>query len=136
MVLSNSIEQCAPLVTKLVRRPPAPWLTDNIKKDMKDRDNILMRLKKDRSNVLIQEEYKIKKKTIKSSIHKSKAQYFQDKFRECGSNTTKKWKIVKDLLPENYSKSNKFQDGAQKSEEFNEFFVNVGQQTFQNSRKN
>ena len=61
------LDKCAPLVTKQVRRPPAPWINESVKKLMSQRDSTQLRLKNDRHNVLLQDEYKALKKTSKNA---------------------------------------------------------------------
>ena len=34
------LDSCAPIVTKKIYRPPAPWITEEIKKEMEYRDNL------------------------------------------------------------------------------------------------
>ena len=57
-VLGNTINNCAPEVTSLIRRPPAPWIDGNVKKIIKERDQIQRLLKEDTLNLNLREEYK------------------------------------------------------------------------------
>ena len=34
------LDSCAPVVSKKIYRPPAPWMTDEIKREMEYRDNL------------------------------------------------------------------------------------------------
>ncbi len=54
---------CAPLVTRKVRRPPAPWINANLLDLMQKRNNMQKYLKKDRHNVRLQEKYDSEKKS-------------------------------------------------------------------------
>ena len=135
-VMNDCIDNCAPTVTKLISRPPAPWIDQNIKTDMKVRDEINRCLKADRENLALQIEHKERKKAVKSSLHMAKTKYFQEEFEKCGRNTTKKWKVAKKLIPENRNKSNKqmFSNVQDKVEKFNQFFSQVGEETFRKTQ--
>ena len=49
-VFRNSLDECAPIVTKEIRRPFAPWITEDIRSSMKQRDETRRILKGDRNN--------------------------------------------------------------------------------------
>ena len=127
-VMNNTIDSIAPMVTKLVRRPPAPWMNENLKTAIKERDHTRSNLKTDRLNVVLQEEYKSKKKSVKSNIHKAKTEYYQHQFKNCGKDTSKMWKVVKHLIPNNTNQSKAYHQGniTDKVEEFNDFFPMLG----------
>lgn len=55
------LDHCAPIVTKEIKRPYAPWINDDIKAVMKVRDNLQKSLKINRCNVALQKQYKIKR---------------------------------------------------------------------------
>ena len=83
-VMNESIDRCAPLITRQIKRPPAPWIDENIRIAMKERDELNKRLKLDRDNLALQTVHKEKKNAVKSSLHKAKAKYFLDEFEKCG----------------------------------------------------
>ncbi len=49
-IIMESLSECAPFVTKIVRRPPAPWMTDDIKLMIEVRNSLQNHLKNDRHN--------------------------------------------------------------------------------------
>lgn len=49
---------CAANVTKVIRRPPVTWVSDNIRCAIKVRNNVHNKLKLDCYNTTLQEEYK------------------------------------------------------------------------------
>ena len=136
-VMNDCIDNCAPVVTRNINRPPAPWIDQNIKTAMKQRDEIKKRLKIDRQNLALQAEHKERKNAVKSSLYRAKANYFQNEFEKCGKNTTKKWKVAKKLIPENSKNSNKqvFDDIQSIAEQFNEFFSMVGKETYNKTQE-
>ena len=75
-VMDSSIDRCAPIVTKQINRPPAPWIDESLKNAMKERDEISKLLKMDRRNLVLEAEHKEKKKAVKSHLHKAKIRYF------------------------------------------------------------
>ena len=82
--------------------------------------------------------YKSKKRQVKNSINRAKSTYFKEKFRNCGNSTSKKWKTVKELIPDKKSQSNSHNHDSipEKADEFNEFFSSVGQVTFEKTQEN
>ena len=44
----NCLDSCAPVVTKIVHRPPAPWMNDDIRNEMHNRN--LLRRRRDLTN--------------------------------------------------------------------------------------
>jgi len=39
-IFNDCLDTCAPIVTKVIRRPPAPWITDDIKAAITNRDRL------------------------------------------------------------------------------------------------
>ena len=136
-VFVNVLDSRAPIITKQVKRPPAPWITEEIKGAMKNRDNIHKELKKNRQNQILQDQYKNEKKRVKRILQNAKSSYFRDQFQNCRGNSSKMWKTIKKVVPAN-NKADKlnFEDNLSKAEEFNEFFSNVGKTAYEKSRMN
>ena len=61
-VLNRCIDNCAPLQTKEIFRPPAPWITDDIKESRKKRDKLQKDVKQDSDNLMLRDSYKEKRK--------------------------------------------------------------------------
>ena len=95
-VMNRCIDSCAPIITRQINRPPAPWIDQNLKMAMKKRDEIGKKLKEDRQNHILKIEHKERKKTVKYNLFQAKEKYFQEEFEKCGNNMTKKWKVAKD----------------------------------------
>ncbi len=72
---TDCLDECAPYVTKEIRRPHTPWMNDDLKEAMKLRNEAQERLKFDRINIALQEQYKREKKHVKTLIAKTKTQY-------------------------------------------------------------
>ncbi len=52
-VFTSCLNQCAPVVTKVVNKPFAPWLNDEIRSAMATRNDLQSRLKQDRRNATL-----------------------------------------------------------------------------------
>jgi len=65
----------------LITRPSAPWITDDIKAAMKDRDQLRKCIKANNFNMDLRHEYKAEKKRVKSLIDRSKKQYYREKIQ-------------------------------------------------------
>ncbi len=61
-VFHKCLDSCAPLVTKEVRRPFVPWITEDLKPLMQQSDCALKNLIEDRNNINLQTSYKNLKK--------------------------------------------------------------------------
>ena len=68
---NNCLNTCAPAVTKEITWPPAPWLTSDIKKSIQSRNETQMKLKENRSDEILQNQYKIEKKGVKTILNKA-----------------------------------------------------------------
>ena len=136
-VLTTAINDIAPVKTTLISRPPAPWMNSDIRKSLAERDKIHRLLKSDRYNPRLQETYKSKKRQVKKNINGAKSTYFKDELRNCGNNSSKKWKIAKQLIPDKKSNSNScmYDNVPEKANDFNEFFSNVGKVTYEETQR-
>ena len=127
-------------MTKEVKRPFAPWITDNLRALMQERNNVQQDLKYDRNNLFLREKYKALKKQVKKLLHESKSQYYNKALEENRGNTAATWRILKELLPESKNTSSIAQSfdvdmKSQKAEEYNKFFASVGENTFKKSQE-
>ena len=55
------LDICAPVTTKVMNRPPAPWITKDLKVLMQQGNQVQSRLKQDRTSTYLQNEYKTRK---------------------------------------------------------------------------
>lgn len=140
-VFTRSLDKCAPIVTKEIRRPSAPWMNDNIREAIKARNNAQIILKGNRYNITLQDQYKKLKKSVRLLINNAKTQHFHTKLLSCRGNTAATWKVIRDIVPNKKVKSTvcNFDNIETKAEEFNNFFANIGKTTnerAQNSLRN
>ena len=129
-VMINCIDSCAPVVTGEISRPPAPWITQDIKDSMKERDQLQMCTKADRYNSLLRENYKEQKKKVNSLITASRRDYFREEFRKNKYDIAASWKLAKKVISNNCNGKQTIPQNkdnlATKAENFNEFFSGIG----------
>ncbi len=133
---NKCLNECAPFVTKEVRRPFAPWMSDEVQNAINTRNNIHKKLKADRHNPILQEEYKQEKKKVKSLIENAKVNFYHEKFEENRGNISKIWKTIKEIVPstKNNVNTQTFDNEVEKAKEFNVHFANVGKVTFEKTQ--
>ena len=136
-VFIECLDECAPLVTNEITRPFAPWLDDNLKKCIAEKNELRSRLKDDRTNYFLNYEFKQTKKQVEYCIRGAKTKHFKNKFNDCRGDSGATWKVVEDMIPglRNKSKNTHFDEPLQKAEEFNNYFANVGENAFKKSQE-
>ena len=72
------LNKCAPLVTKEIKRPFAPWMNDSIREAMNIRNTTHVKLICDRHNTSLQEQYKPEKKHVKTLIDKCRTRHYRN----------------------------------------------------------
>ena len=137
-VFNECLSVCAPLVTRELKRPFAPWIDENLKALMRERNSIQNQLKNDRNNEQLRETYKTLKKHVKTLLHKSKSEYHNKKLDENKGNTAATWNILRQLIPKTKNcslvEANKV-EAKTMADNFNNFFTNVGKVTYERSQQ-
>ncbi len=77
-IFIECLDKCAPIVTKVVRRPSAPWMSDAICQAIEARNRVRTKLKGGSYNVSLQNEYKRKKKQVTTLIRNAKSYYYNE----------------------------------------------------------
>ena len=88
-ILSDSIDSIAPEQTIILTRPPAPWLNQDIKLAIAERDSLHKQLKNNNNDVDLRMRYKEKKKSTKLKMDKCEAEYFQNEYKKCQNDIKK-----------------------------------------------
>ena len=133
--LNDAVNDIAPEITSLVVRPPAPWITPSIRSAIIERDTIHNQLKIN-ENISLREEYREKKRMVKSSMIKSKIEYFHNEYQKAHKDIRKTWKVTKTLIPnKTHSQKYNFIDIGPKVEEFNDYFSKVGKEAFDKTQR-
>lgn len=140
-VFIKCLDLCAPFVTQEIRRPFAPWITEELKTIIQQKNDALKDLKKDRSNINLETNYKNLKKQVRSSIHHSKTEHYNGKLNNNRGNHKAIWKTIRELIPNNKNnakpqdKTDDKESKKQTANHFNTFFANVGKNTFEKSQR-
>ncbi len=122
------MDACAPCVTKQIKRPFSPWMSFCLREAMNLRDDTKKKLKSDRYNTALQEQYKHEKERVKTLIPECKVTYNGKKCLDNKGNISKTWATIKEIVPacKNHSREYNFDDESKKANEFNVHFANVG----------
>ena len=96
--LTNCIKTHAPITKKIVKGKPIPWLTENIKKLMNDRDGLLRKARKSKT-MDDWKNYKSMKNRVNNCINRAKSKYHKELLNENMSKPEKFWKHIKKLFP-------------------------------------
>ena len=81
------LDKCAPLVTRQILRPPAPWISEEIKSKIRERNQLQKNLKVDRKNTA---QRKLLIDTKRKDYYKNELQKSKD--------ISSTWKIAKNML--------------------------------------
>ena len=128
------LNTCAPFKTKKVRRPYAPWMTDDIRSAIRERNNAQALLKQDRNNLTLQTQYKDLKTKVKKMIHAARIAFHNNAFIENNGDVAATWRAV-NKLGFAKSKDSMCLSMANKVDELNEYFVDVGRRAFEKSQQ-
>jgi len=109
-VFNSCLDQVAPKTTKVINRPPAPWINKAIKDNMNFRDNLQGMLKLDRHNIQLHNKYKEEKKRVKDKLHDAKKTYYHNKFHQSRGNSAHMWNNIRCIAPNNKSHNNIIND--------------------------
>lgn len=130
------LNTCAPYVTKEIKRPFAPWMTEHLKETIKVKNETRKKLKLDRHNAALQDRYKHEKKQVKILISESKSEYYRSKFNETKGDIAKTWKTIREIIPSCKSNASgcNFDNEINKANEFNKHFANVGRNVYEKTQ--
>ncbi len=70
-VMIACLDQCAPTLATEIKKTVARWITDEIRLVMATRNALQSRLKRDRYNVILQEQYKRERNRVKSLLREA-----------------------------------------------------------------
>ena len=97
-ILLKCADTHAPLTKKTIKGKPCPWLTEEIKKQMNDRDGLLRKARRSKNhNDWIR--YKTFKNRVNNVIKRAKSKYHKNLLDENISDPEVFWKHIKTLFP-------------------------------------
>lgn len=129
-----ALDKCAPFKHKTIRRPPARWITNEIRQEI-DLKNVLSKeyknMKHSCKKFETQNQYNQQRTLVRKLINKAKMQYLHKQLKESRSDSKETWNIIKQIVP-GKAKSNScnFENPNEIAEKFNHFFAKVGEKTY------
>eukprot|EP00112_Aurelia_sp_Birch-Aquarium-sp1_P013272 Seg2810.6 transcript_id=Seg2810.6/GoldUCD/mRNA.D3Y31 product="hypothetical protein" protein_id=Seg2810.6/GoldUCD/D3Y31 len=109
-IVLEVFDKHAPRIMKKVRGKLAPWLTDDVKKLMNERDKLLRKSRKSPHMEFYKAEYKQKRNAVNIVIRRAKASYYKDLLQENSTGDPSKfWKTVKSIYQGNAKSSSNSQ---------------------------
>ena len=95
-IINDLFNKHAPMKMFRVTHPPAPWLTDDIKNVMDNRDRYKIKYNiSDKNDKIALDRYKSLKNTVTSMVRKSKINCFNNFINNKTKNTKEFWKSLK-----------------------------------------
>ena len=127
LLFSSILDQHAPIKTFKVRGKPNPCITDNIRALMKTRDNWRKEARK-RNDPMAWTAYRNLRQEVKREIKVAEREFFTEQIQRNPSNTNSIWKAIRHIIPKKSTSQRIFsKDNKVVADEFNRFFVSVGQ---------
>lgn len=131
---NKCINECAPVVTREIKRPFVKWISEELRKLMQERNSVL---KVDRNNTNLRDKYKSLKKKVRNLLHKTKNEYYNKEIQDDKGDSAATWKILRESIPAPQRKMCATVDAEEtddKADAFNRLFANVGKETFMKSQ--
>ena len=125
-LLLEVVDKHLPTRKKRIRKNTSPWMNSDIFKLMKKRDKAKKMACKNKDKDLM-DNYRILRNKVTAEVKKMKKMYYINKLQNTEGNPAQAWKTLKTLLP-NKGTSNSVHSSDEKNtaNNFNNFFVNVG----------
>ena len=98
ILLSNTFDKHAPMITKHIRGKPCPWLSEEIKAQMNVRDQLYRKWKKSKTPAN-KKNYREKRNIVNIMIRSAKSHHSKDLLRESANDCNKFWKSIKNIYP-------------------------------------
>lgn len=108
-----------------------------IREAMNIRNTTSVKLKCDRHNTSLQEQFKQEKKHAKTLIDECRTRHYRNELNNNKGNFSKTWKTIKEIVPNSKTTSNvlNFDNAVDKANEFNFYFANVGKNTYSKTQE-
>ena len=115
----------APVKSVKVKHRHCPFVNEEIKVLMRDRDRLLKRARCTGLPV-DWELYRDSRRVVKIMLRKAEHEYINKEMEGC-QNTSSQWKLIRNCLPRKETTQQAYtREVKEVAEEFNEFFVSVG----------
>ena len=104
-IIKSCLDKIAPIENKRIRGKPCPWMTQELKQKMDERD-ILLRKSRKTTNSLHINAYKRKKELCQPARQKSQAELLQNLLNNSANDPDSFWSTLKKLYPTKCKKRN------------------------------
>ncbi|CAB3993279.1 Hypothetical predicted protein [Paramuricea clavata] len=102
-IFLSAVDKYAPLIRKKIRGRPCPWLRNETKREMAERDWLLKKARK--SNAENDwSKYKRKRNRVNNLVKMNKNRYYKDLLKENSRNPKKFWSTIKEIFPNKSAK--------------------------------
>ena len=129
LLFTEILDRHAPVKTFKARGKPNPCVTDNIRGLMKTRDDWRKKAKKT-NDPLCWTAYRYFRQEVKREIRITEKEFVAEQIQRNPNNTNNIWKAIRHCIPNKSTSQRIFsKDDKTVADEFNQFFVSVGQST-------
>ena len=134
-IYETVLENHAPIKNIKIKSRPTPFVDDEIKLAMKERDQLHEQFSQTRFP-LDWLNYKKARNTVKFKLRSSEEDYIANQISKCKKNSGALWKIIHQTLPKKErSKPVYTKDNTKVADDFNTYFATVGKNTAQAVKK-
>ena len=128
-LFTEILDRHAPVKTFKARCKPNPCVTDNIRGLMKTRDDWRKKAKKT-NDPLSWTAYRYFRQEVKREIRIAEREFVAEQIQRNPNNTNNIWKAIRQCVPNKSTSQRTFSKSVKSvADEFNQFFVSVGQST-------
>ena len=96
-IFSSACDKHAPIKKITVRKNKAPWLDEEVRKSIKDRD-LLKKLAVEEGSMDTWKQYRSLRNKITKMNRQKKKQYYKNKVRECNNDSKKLWNTLNEAM--------------------------------------
>ena len=97
-ILSGVLNKHAPIIQRRVKGKAAPWLNKGVNRLMNERDKVLRKFRKAKSEVY-QVAYKEKRNAVNIAVRKGKSSFHRKLLSENAGNPNIFWRTIKSIYP-------------------------------------
>ncbi len=130
---NRSLNACAPIVTTKLTRPPASWMTDEIRSEIQLKKDLQLQYK-DQPTTAKKKNCEAQNRKVRSIVMKAKREnnYKQLSDARKSHNMKQTWKILNSIVPHRPTKESMNLENLQEiAEIFNERFSTTGERVYQ-----
>ena len=124
-IMRDIFDNHAPFITKRIKGRPCPWIDDELKRTMNQRDQFLRKARRS-NNEEDWKSYKTLRNLCNNMRKKAKATYHKNLINENSRNPKSFWRAVKSIFPtkasSNRNTSNNDQNNKTLAENFKQYF--------------